>query len=305
MKLKPLTISDYTRLEPFFSNQQFTLCAYSLPSILVWGNERIHPCAAVQDSTLVLGYEIDDRGEHPFLILPVSPGKVYSPRELRDLLRTNGLEQYRFVPENYFSFFPRETVASVFDIEEEPEYNDYIYRQEDLAELKGNRYSKKRNLINQFKREYVETDRVAIEPITAANAAACLDFLEEWCEERDCGDNPAENLACEKLAAINAINHIETVGMSGVAITVDETVCAFGVASRLTDEMGVFHFEKAFARIKGLYQFLDQECAERLFADYIYINKESDMGIPGIAKAKASYFPVEVVKSFTLTLKTE
>ncbi|RPJ82238.1 MAG: DUF2156 domain-containing protein [Deltaproteobacteria bacterium] len=71
----------------------------------------------------------------------------------------------------------------------------------------------------------------------------------------------------------------------------------------MTDSIGVLHFEKAFAAINGMYQYFDRECARRLFQKYAYINKESDMGIPGLAKAKKSYYPVMREKAYKLVLK--
>ena len=68
--------------------------------------------------------------------------------------------------------------------------------------------------------------------------------------------------------------------------------------------MGVLHFEKALSNIKGLYQYFDSECAKRLFKGYKYINKESDMGDPGLAKSKKSYHPVMIVKSYKLIIKS-
>jgi uncharacterized protein len=97
------------------------------------------------------------------------------------------------------------------------------------------------------------------------------------------------------------LENLETLETDGIFIRVDGRVSAFGIASRLTREMGVLHFEKAFASVKGLYQFLDNECAKRLFSKYAFINKESDMNIPGLAKAKRSYHPAMRIKSFRLT----
>jgi len=89
----------------------------------------------------------------------------------------------------------------------------------------------------------------------------------------------------------------------GILIRIGGEVSAFGICSHLTDTMGVLNFEKAYPDIKGLYQFLDNECAKRLFAGYTYINKESDMNIPNLAQSKKSYNPVMMIKSYCLTLR--
>jgi hypothetical protein len=75
------------------------------------------------------------------------------------------------------------------------------------------------------------------------------------------------------------------------------------MGTRLTDTMGVLHFEKAHTHIKGLYQYLDRECARRLFNGYAYLNKESDMDVPGLVQAKKSYHPIKIMKSYQLTLR--
>ena len=134
----------------------------------------------------------------------------------------------------------------------------------------------------------MDKGRVNVEPITSKAATDCIAFLEKWCEERDCGRDPEQNLdlACEKEAVINALNHIDILGGNGLLLRIDDEISAFGIAAHLTESTGALHFEKAFAHIKGLYQYFDNACAKRLFTKYRYINKESDMGIPGLAKAK-------------------
>ena len=89
----------------------------------------------------------------------------------------------------------------------------------------------------------------------------------------------------------------------GILIRIDGAVSAFGIGSRLNRTTATLNFEKAFSGIKGLYQFLDNECAKRLFSEFQYINKESDMNLPNLAESKQSYNPVLRVKSFALTLR--
>jgi len=189
-------------------------------------------------------------------------------------------------------------------MEEQEEFEDYVYLAEDLASLKGNRYVRKRNLIHQFQREFMGNGvRVRIEPVTTASAPECLDFLEAWCEQRDCDVDGDIDLACERRAVITSLENLEALELKGILIRVDGAVNAFGIVSHLSDEMGILNYEKAFSNVKGLYQFLDNQCAKQLFAGYRYINKESDMNLPNLARMKRSYRPVLRVKSYKLTLK--
>lgn len=305
MKLHPLTHEDYPALAPFFENQRHRLCAYSLPSLLSWSNDEYYPVGAVDGDALIVAAEFNREKEKRHLILPVSPRREYSPEALHALARKLDYSAYWFVTEDYLKQFDPKRVEALFTVREQEEYGDYVYRASDLAELKGNRYSKKRNLISQFSREYLQQeDRVLLSAITPEDAPECIRFLNDWCEERSC-DAAAmkDDLACERQAALNAISHLEEYASRGLLLRIDGKVCAFGIGSYLTATMGVLHFEKALSRVKGLYQYFDRECARRLFKGMIFINKESDMNVPGLAKAKQSYYPVMRIKSFELVLK--
>ena len=303
MNAKRILPSDYPKLKKFFESQKYGLCAYSLASIIVWRNNVYQPYGTIDGDTLIVWAEFTTRKEDRHLILPVSPVREFAPEELRDLAVKLGFTKYCFVPDEYLNQYNELSVKDLFDIEEQKGFADYIYFTQDLASLRGNRYSKKRNLVKQFQRDYTERDRVKVEKITSSVASECLDFLEKWCEERDCDANPEEDLACEKQAAINTIENIDILEVNGLLVRVDDEISAFGIASHLKSGMGVLHFEKAFSGIKGLYQYFDNLCAKRLFNGYKYINKESDMNMPGLAKAKKSYHPVRMVRSYSLTVK--
>ncbi|MFA4915734.1 MAG: phosphatidylglycerol lysyltransferase domain-containing protein [Syntrophales bacterium] len=304
-KLKPLKPPDYNKLNRFFKGQTYRLSAYSLPSVIVWSNNIYRPCYVIRDATdILVGVESIKRPENRHLILPISPGKDFSPHDLNNLACQLEFKQFWFIPEDYIEYHGRSKVESYFEVTEQPEYEDYIFLTKDLAQLKGRRYAKKRNLIHQFTTAYLETGRVEIEKISSSNSGDCLDFLEKWCEDYSCdSDDEEENLACEKKAAINMLNNVEALEVEGLLVRIDGIISAFGIRIHLTDNMGVLIFEKAFSHIKGLYQFLDRECARQLFTGYKYINKESDMGIAGLAQAKQSYYPIMRLKSYRLKIK--
>jgi uncharacterized protein len=303
MTFKPITPADYPELKRFFKGQKYRLSAYSLPSILVWRNQVYQPYGAVDGDTLHLGYEFPENNELRHLMLPLSPGKEFPPEELYELALAFGHKRYCFIHQDYIDTYGRGLVEHHFEIEEQEEFADYVYRTDDLALLKGNKYSKKRNLIKQFLRDYVEKNRVEMESMSPETALECIDFLEKWCKERDCDADPLKDLACEKIAAINTLENFGVLEIDGLLLRVDGRISAFGVATHLTEDMGVFHFEKAFSGIKGLYQYFDNLCAKHLFNGYTYINKESDMGIPGLAQAKKSYHPAAIMTSYQFVIK--
>jgi hypothetical protein len=303
MNFKPLLPEHYPELKPYFKNLRYPLCEYSLPSIIAWQNQEYQPYGAIHDDTLIVRVQFTTKRDRDHLQLPVSPTKEYAPQELHDLAEKLKVRAFWYVPEEYILKYGRSDIESLFAVSEQTEYHDYVYMAEDLATLRGRKYSKKRNLINQFKRTYVRNGTVTEEKMTPSARAECLSFLDRWCEDQQCDLDEDVNLACEKEALINTIEHMDLLEVNGLILRIDGEISAFGMASHLTVEMGVLYFEKALTQVKGLYQYFDSLCAKALLNGYKYINKESDMDLPGLAKAKKSYHPVFMVKSFKLELK--
>ncbi|HOJ52239.1 MAG TPA: phosphatidylglycerol lysyltransferase domain-containing protein [Syntrophales bacterium] len=294
--------SSYPLLQEYFAHQTYRLSIYSLPSLIAWGEGAYQAFYDFAGESLILSME-EGVGENKdrYLLMPLSR-ETWAPTWLYELALATGIRQIRFVPGDYIKTVNEDSIWPWFEIREEKAYADYVYLASDLAELKGNRYARKRNLIHQFARDYLHEERVEIGAIAKAHQAECLSFLEAWCEERNCDGKGAEKLLiCEKKAIAAALETIEDLPWRGLYIRIDGEICGFAIMSKLTGEMGVLNFEKAFGHVKGLYQFLDRECARRLFYDLKFINKESDMGIEALAEAKRSYEPVEMVKSFSLT----
>jgi hypothetical protein len=298
---KILEPSDYPVLRSVFEKQPYNLSIYSLLSLIAWNTGPTRSHYTFDRDRLVINSESPTHPEERYLILPLSDRGFLTPEELHDLAIDLGYRQYRFVPGDYLAVTQINKAENWFKITEQAGYEDYVYRTEDLVRLRGNRFAKKRNLIHQFMRDYGHQGRVTVEDLTPANREECLIFLEHWCMQRQCDQD--EGLACEKRALIQTLIHIEILECAGIVVRIDGEVNAFGIMSRLNEKTGVLHFEKAFSNIKGLYQFLDNTCAKRLFSQYEFINKESDMNIAELAQAKKSYHPVHRIKSYCLSIR--
>lgn len=303
MNLQQITLEDYDRFLPFFKNQTYPLCAYSLPSIIAWTAECYYPVAAILEESLIVAAENANDVKQRHLLLPISPEKDWTPAALHKLAKDAGFDCFRFVPEEWIEKKGIANLEEFFSIKEQPGLSDYVYKREDLAELAGRKYSKKRNLISQFEKAY-GPERIDVDFIRQEDIQGCLNCLEKWCTERDCDQDPETSMACEKKAASRALHLMDDTDFRGLRLKLDSEIVAFGIANRLTNGMGVLHFEKAVNEYKGLYQYFDRECARKLFPeDILFINKESDMDEPGLAQAKESYHPAFRVKSFELTRK--
>ena len=302
--LEPLLPHHHGTLAPYFEGQPFPLCGYSLTALIIWKTHVYYPAFAKEGEDLAIARLFPEAPPKSYLTLPVPGGYNWSPKKLAELCQSHEIAMVAFVDETYMERWGREEVEELFAIREQTDYEDYVYRKEDLAELKGNKYSKKRNLINQFRKSHVETGRVAVETLTVDNRDECRAFLETWWALRPAELLEDEDAYGEKVACVNALSLVGSLpDLRGIAMRVDGEVRAFGMASDLTHEMADFNFQKADPTIKGLYQFFDRQCARMLFQTETLINKECDMDDPGLRHAKRSYHPAFRYKSFELTLK--
>ncbi|MCJ7443042.1 MAG: phosphatidylglycerol lysyltransferase domain-containing protein [Methanotrichaceae archaeon] len=164
-------------------------------------------------------------------------------------------------------------------------YFDYVYLASNLATLPGKKYLTIRHQLNQFLRNCSPM----VEPITNDNAAEVHEFLVQWCEWKDCDSEPV--LANEKEAVFFALSHHFELQLSGLAIRAKGSIMAMSLFESLNIKTAVVHFEKGLLECKGIYRAINAETAKFLVKNYIYINRESDMGIEGIREAKTRYHP--------------
>jgi hypothetical protein len=174
---------------------------------------------------------------------------------------------------------------------------DYLYAVQDLVELRGNRFHKKKNLLNQFLKTY---DYVYL-PFSPEIVREALEMQEEWCVWRDC--ESSETLAAENRAIERVLKAWQSLqGVMGGALRVEKNVLAYTIGEPLTEEMLVIHFEKGCSQVKGVYQAINQMFLAHEGGGYTTVNREQDLGDAGLRKAKRSYNPTGYLKKFGVAL---
>lgn len=171
---------------------------------------------------------------------------------------------------------------------------DYIYSVKNMVELKGKPFHSKRNHIAKFKRLY----SYEYEDISFENAAECLQMAEEWRSRNSTGANAGE-YEDELKAIARALSSFQPLGLAGGLIRVEGRPVAFTIGEELNPDLFVIHFEKANTEFDGAYAVMNHEFARRRLLCYKYINREEDLGIPGLRKAKLSYHPVLLLEKYT------
>lgn len=169
---------------------------------------------------------------------------------------------------------------------------DYLYLRSALADLSGNRYHKKKNRVNYFVNRHQHT----VEPYGTQHREGCLTLLDEWRRVREKMESPS--LAEEAMAAAEALELADVLGLQGIVVLIGGEVKGFVLGEKLNDDTSVCHFEKADPFLEGLYQLIDREFCRLLFTECTYVNREQDLGEPNLREAKLSYHPVELVKKY-------
>ncbi len=188
--------------------------------------------------------------------------------------------------------------ASNLQVEEERDNWDYVYSVEALTLLKGNRFHKKKNLLNQFKRKY----NYRFEPFSEAMIDQALALQDDWCTWRDC--EATDVLAAENRAIQRTFLSWDRFPfLTGGAVLIDEMIGAYTIAEPLDDQTMLIHFEKGCPLYKGIYQAINQMFLESLGERYAFVNREQDLGDEGLRKAKLSYHPVDFNKKYRVITK--
>lgn len=171
---------------------------------------------------------------------------------------------------------------------------DYLYLREDLAKLPGKKFHKKKNHVNKFKKSY---RNISVKALTNKNSNDALAVLDIW--RKNSGEDGDYDAAKECL------KHIESAELSGILLYVDKVPVAWTVAEIYDHgKLAVVYFEKADINYEGSFQYVNYALANFLPESIIYINREQDLGKPGLIKAKQTYNPIGFVKKYSLTLKS-
>lgn len=266
---------------------------YTFTSLFMWGKEDRIRIAEEEDILYIL-YVFPHLP--PFMLAPLARRAEDYPKAIANcaahLRSMNAPPSFRGITKAYNrASFER----AGFALTEDRGNFDYVYSMEDLRTLRGKRFHGKRNHINQFLSQYTY-EYVALTPDMFP---ACMALYEEWLE----GKNPAEHgILGEQEAIRMGLMHMEALGLVGGGILVGGKLRAFSLGERIDEEMAVIHIEKADANMPGLYPLINREFVAHAWKDAKYINREEDMDIEGLRKAKLSYYPAYLLEKFRAEL---
>ncbi len=233
-------------------------------------------------------------GHMPLLWAPVGPWEEVNWAEEACLKQGARMER---VPQA-LAFMLEKALPGRVDLEENRDQFEYLYDRDALAKLAGNKYQKKRNHVNGFKKMYGEPD---YRPLHDGVIEDVLSLQDEWCKWHECTNS--SSLLAENTAINRVLSHWQDFPfLVGGALYVDNIMVAFSVGEVLSGGVLGVHFEKGHSGFRGVYQSMNTLFVQRAGEGCSLVNREQDMGEDGLRQAKMTYFPVDFLRKYTLTI---
>jgi len=291
---KPLELQDRDIIHAILCDYQPETSELTFTNLFIWQG-HYHFAWALADGCLLLV------GETPagvrWALPPVGPGpRAPVCRELLAWLQEKTGQELPAIERADARLADELRTSGGFLVTPQREQFDYVYRTADLIKLGGRKYHDKRNHLNGFLRTYRHT----YEPFREEHRRCCLDLTHRWCQWRRCQDDL--NLMDEWDAVKTALHSVTELGLTGGVILIAGKVEAFALGEKLNQDTAVVHLEKANPEIRGLYTAINQQFCEQAWSAAEFINREQDLGEPGLRKAKLSYNPERLVEKFRIQL---
>ncbi len=296
-EIKPVTLDDKEVFDRYFEQDDSINSEYTFTNMFMW-QESYNIRYAIIGGMLCIFAKHGDSAET--VNLPLGNGDLKAVTEAL-IEYFNALDQRPLIRLYSQADIDRlnKVLPNKFIFTEDRASFDYVYKVSDLIELSGKDYHAKKNHINRFLAKYPDYEYIEISP---ENLTLCYDMFERWCESK-AGLVPGideQNYAVKKL-----FDNYGKLSVKGGGIMADGRLVAFSVGEVLNSNQSivVIHLEHADTGVQGSFPLINQQFLVHQWSDFEYVNREEDMGLPGLRRAKKSYRPCLMVKKYIASLK--
>lgn len=297
LTFKSLELGDKDLINSYITNQNYRISDLCFTNLYAWG-KKFNTQFAVKNDWLFIRFK-DNNGRNSYL-LPLGKGDIKKGIDIiiEDHKQFDTVFQIRGVTKEMIAEI-EEVMPDTFNYTLNRSVSDYIYTSEKLIHLEGRKLQSKRNHINRFKRE----NKWQYKTLTGKPdlVKECKSMLDKWMEINKNDKDPS--LAFDDLATTIMLDNFEYLNLKGGLICVNNEIAAFSIGEVLTKDTIVVHVEKAFTTIHGAYTIMNQQFALNESSDYKYINREEDMGVENLRKAKLSYQPDILLEKYNARFK--
>jgi hypothetical protein len=282
---KPIILEDKERVDAILSMNTYSSSDLTFTNLFAW-SPMYHTRMAIVEQTLFVCY--DDSKERTNYMMPIGALPV---REALELMMRDAEE--RGICFQMSAITPRmwadieAAMPERFTLIPDRDNYEYVYTSEKLIRLAGSKLQSKRNHINRFKADNPDW---TYSPIASEeDISDCIRVLNEW--EDAAAPEGLLSYRFDYAATCTMLEHFRYLKLRGGIIRTGGRAVAFTLGEPLSDEVMVVHVEKAFAEINGAYTIINQQFVEHEAAGYRYVNREEDVGLENLRKAKMSYHP--------------
>lgn len=304
-----ISIESRPILDEYLGGFKYRTSGLSFSSLYMWRNINNFSWEIIGDYLCISGIShLELEEKEYFLFPPLTKTGSYE----KDGLRKTILQAKKIFEEKGEKFSIRLIPFHMLDIlkkafpneleffDDRPNY-DYVYLTEDLTKLKGRKYSSKRNHLNYFRQNF----KYKYIPLTSDMADDVMKFTIEFNRKKDIPDYEMELLRMEEDALEDVLFNLENIGYYTGAIIIDDKIQAYIIGGQSGRDTAIVHVEKANVEYRGAYQAVNNEFCKSMPANIKYINREEDMGIPGLRKAKLSYRPYKMIEKYIGVFKKD
>ncbi len=299
LEFHPITIQDKELIESYTKPWEAECSDLSFANLFIWGGDG-NMQYAEKNNFLYIRLTFDGVPTYFWAPIP-KKGTQYTYRcglfTAVGHMEKLGVEPtFRSVCEPFCSMI-KEACPELVGIPTDIAW-DYVYAQESLATLKGKKLHGKRNHINKFNTLYPEYEYKKIDPTMIDD---CIRLYDQWIEEKD--GEVDQGLIEERASVLLALENMEDLNLVGGAIYIENRLVAFTMGERLTKDMQLIHIEKADYMIEGIFPMINQQYVLHECSEVEWVNREEDMGLEGMRKAKHSYNPARMVEKYMFGLR--
>lgn len=297
INFKSILLSDKKSIETCLSSNTYRACDFCFTNFFAW-QAKFKTTFSIEQETLFIRYR-DIAGEFCYM-LPI--GKMPLEKSLSLIINDAKENNIPFVMKGITTRMwddIQKAMPDTFEYVHDRDNDEYIYLSEKLIELKGKKLQSKRNHINRFKKDNPDWSYFTL--FSKEELNECNNMLDEW--ENMNLSKAEQSLRYDYIATKIMLEHFEHLGLCGGAIRANGKIAAFTIGEQLTKDTFVIHVEKAYNGMNGAYTIINQQFAEHEASGYKYINREEDMGLEYLRKAKQSYYPDILLQERILTLK--
>lgn len=293
---KPITIDDKSIFDKYLVNYNFDTSEYSFANLIIW-RKGCDVRYTIYDNVLIIKKK--DFSDNYHFMQPIG----YTKNNIKNIIEK--LIEYK--EENNMTYLFKDVEEKFLnDLKEiygetlhsQPDINnfDYIYTAQKLITLSGKKLHSKKNHYNYFIKTY---DYIIKDFYDTGVKTDIISAAKNWYEQKN---NSNKYLEYELNGIKEIVSNMEKLNLKAMAVYVEDKICAFTIGEKVSNNMAIIHIEKGNSSMRGIYTFTNKTFIENYFSDVLYINREQDLGIEGLKKAKRSYHPIKMGEKYCVNI---